>query len=138
MIPYDYFQATLKNLEEQNNNLKELAGNQPELIIEAIQDSITRRFKFCWHALWKTLRRYLIEEVHLQDVPNAPKLIIQVADKHNLLSPPVEKWLQYSHTRLMVYDCCEEEKMEDILAIMDDFVADAIGLYQTMRGKSWE
>lgn len=48
MIDYSKFEKSLKHLELQFNNYKTLDINQPELIQEAVKESIIQRFEICW------------------------------------------------------------------------------------------
>ena len=63
MIYYGKFQKSLKRLQEQYVNYLELDQIYPEFILEAMSESVVQRFEKCYDALWKTLRRYLIEEL---------------------------------------------------------------------------
>ena len=140
MIDYDKLQKSLKHLELQYANHK-LAQDRPELADidrEAIAESVIQRFETCYDTLWKDLKRYLIEELGLADVPNSPKPILKLAGENDLFASPVEQWLKYADARTSTAHDYSGEKAAEVLLIVGDFIDDAIGLYQTMTGTTWE
>lgn len=140
MIDYDKLQKSLKHLELQYANHK-LARDRPELADidrEAIAESVIQRFETCYDTLWKDLKRYLIEELGLADIPNSPKPILKLAGENDLFATPVEQWLKYADARTSTAHDYSGEKAAEVLLIVGDFIDDAIGLYQTMTGTTWE
>lgn len=140
MIDYDKLQKSLKHLELQYANHK-LARDRPELSDidrEAIAESVIQRFETSYDTLWKDLKRYLIEELGLADVPNSPKPILKLAGENDLFAAPVEQWLKYADARTSTAHDYSGEKAAEVLLIVGDFIDDAIGLYQTMTGTTWE
>jgi nucleotidyltransferase substrate binding protein (TIGR01987 family) len=140
MIDYDKLQKSLKHLELQFANYQS-AQERPELVEidrEAIAESVIHRFETCYDTLWKDLKRYLIEEIGLADVPNSPKPILKLAGQNNLFASPVEQWLKYADARTNTAHDYSGEKAGETLVIVGDFIEDAIGLYQTMTGTAWE
>lgn len=100
MIEYDKFKKSLKHLELQFENYKGLDTTQPELIQEAVSESVIQRFETGWDCLWKILKRYLEEEIGLPEIPNGPNPIIRLAGENHLLSTSVEQWLKYAKARV--------------------------------------
>ena len=96
MIDYDKFRLSLKRLEEQYQNYQEQDDTLPDLTREAIAESVIQRFETCYDCLWKVLKRYLIEELGLADIPNSPKPVFRLADENNLFASPLEQWMQYA------------------------------------------
>ncbi len=140
MIDYDKLQKALKHLELQYANHKR-AQSRAELTDidrEAIAESVIQRFETCYDTLWKDLKRYLIEEIGLPDVPNSPKPLLKLAGQNDLFASPVEQWLKYADARTSTAHDYSGEKAEEALALMGDFIDDAIGLYQTLSGTTWE
>ncbi len=140
MIDYDKFQKSLKHLELQYANHK-LAQDRPELADidrEAIAESVIQRFETSYDTLWKDLKRYLIEELGLADVPNSPKPILKLGGENDLFASPVEQWLKYADARTSTTHDYSGEKAAEVLLIVGDFIDDAIGLYQTMTGTTWK
>jgi len=140
MIDYDKFHKALKHLELQYANHKQ-AQDRPELTDidrEAIAESVIQRFETCYDTLWKDLKRYLIEEIGLADVPNSPKPLLKLAGQNDLFASSVEQWLKYADARTSTAHDYSGVKAKETLALMGDFIDDAIGLYQTMTGTTWE
>ena len=138
MIDYDKFRLSLKRLEEQNENHREQDDTLPDLIREAIAESVIQRFETGYDCLWKVLRRYLIEGLGLAETPNSPKPVFRLAYENDLLASPLEQWLQYAEARIGTSHDYDGEKAQACLQLMPDFIDDAIGLYQTMSGAIWE
>ena len=138
MIDYGKFRLSLKRLEEQHENRLRQDESLPELIREGIAESVIQRFETCYDCLWKVLKRYLNEELGIAEPPNSPKPIIRLADENGLFASPLEQWLQYAQARIDTSHDYDGEKAQASLELMPDFIDDAIGLYQTMTGTTWE
>lgn len=138
MIDYSKLGRSLKRLEEQYENLRNLDPSLPELTREGIRDSVVKRFETCFDSLWKVLKRYLAEEVGVTRIPNSPKAVFKIAHENHLLRPPVEYWLEYTDRRNDTSHDYSLDKAEACVATVEPFIADAIGLYQTMKGETWE
>ncbi len=138
MIDYDKFQMSLKRLEEQHENYQQLDASLPELTQEAIAESVIQRFETCYDCLWKVLKRYLTEELGIPDTPNSPKPIFRLAHENHLFDSSLEQWLGYADRRIDTTHDYSGEKAKACLDIMGAFIDDAIGLYQTMSGETWE
>lgn len=109
-----------------------------ELDKEGIAESTIQRFETCYDTLWKTLKRYLVEELGIPEVPNSPKPILRLAFDNQLFASPIEQWLKYADVRIDTAHDYDRDKTLQCLALMKDFIDDAIGLYQTMAGSTWE
>lgn len=138
MIEYDKFQKALKHLELQYENFDTLDPSLPELMQEAVAESVIQRFETCYDTLWKVLKRYLVEELGLPEVPNSPKPIFRLASENALFASPGEQWIAYADARIGTSHDYSGEKVKEALEVMEAFIDDAIGLYQTMSGKTWE
>lgn len=138
MIEYDKFQKTLKNLEAQFENYKTLDDSLPKIIQEAVAESVIQRFEICWDCLWKLLKRHLQEEIGLAEVPNGPNPVFRLANENQLLPGSIEQWLRYGKVRVATAQDYSGKKVSAALDIMNRFVDDAIRLYQTLSGKTWE
>jgi nucleotidyltransferase substrate binding protein (TIGR01987 family) len=140
MIDYDKLQKALKHLELQFHNYQ-MAQDRPELTEldrEGIAESVIQRFETCYDTLWKDLKRYLIEEFGLADVPNSPKPIIKLAGQNDLFASTVEQWLKYADARTDTAHDYSGEKAASTLAIVQEFIQDAVNLYQRMSGTPWK
>ena len=138
MIDYDNFRRALKNLELQNANRKQLPLELPQLIHEGIDESVIQRFEICYDTLWKTLRRYLIEEMGFPSAPGSPRAIIRLAGDNGVLNSPVERWMEYINLRIGTAHDYSGEKARAALDQMDAFIRDATNLYQEISGELWE
>ena len=140
MIDYSRLIKSLKNLEAQYSNFLTI-GSRTDLGVlekEAIKESVIQRFEICYDALWKTLKRYLVEELGVPEVPNSPKPIFRIAAENKLLHPNAEQWLQYADVRTHTSHNYSEKKAEEAVSLMRSFIPDAISLLARMTGSTWE
>ena len=79
-----------------------------------------------------------MEVLGIPEVPNSPKPILRLAFDNQLFAAPIEQWLKYADTRVSTAHDYDQEKAEECLTIMQDFIDDAVGLYQTLTGTTWE
>ena len=138
MIEYNKFRQSLKHLELQFNNYDTLDSTFPVLIKEAVSESVIQRFETCYDCMWKVLKRYLFEELGIPEVPNSPKPILRLANENRLFSSPIERWLAYADARTATSHYYSGEKAKAALKLMENYIDDAIALYQTMSNTSWE
>jgi len=140
MIDYTKLQKSLKHLELQYENYcnSQYRNELTELDKDGIAKSTIQRFETCYDTLWKTLKRYLVEVLGIPEVPNSPKPILRLAFDNQLFAAPIEQWLKYADTRVSTAHDYDQEKAEECLTIMQDFIDDAVGLYQTLTGITWE
>mgnify|MGYP005860684463 CR=1 FL=1 len=140
MIDYDKFQKSLKHLDEQFKNYLSL-DEKPYLTDidkEAIAESVIQRFETCYDTLWKVLKRYLNEELGVPEVPNSPKPIFRISAENKLFTSNVTQWIKYADARIGTSHDYSGEKAENALALMNEFIEDAIDLYITMTNGTWE
>ena len=113
-IDYSNFKTSLENLETQNEHLLHLSPDYPSFVHEAMAESVIRRFEICYDTLWKVLRRHLIEELGIVEIPNSPRPIFRIADENRLLAAGVEQWELYIRTRIdTTYDYDEGKGGQD-------------------------
>ena len=137
-IDYSKFCQSLARLAERYANFRRPDIALSQLHEEAVAESVVRRFKICYDCLWKVLRRYLVHRTGLADVPNDPKPIFRLAGQNSLFHAPVDQWLIYARTRIDASDDYDGSKAQAVLDVVADFVGDAIDLYETMSGKTWQ
>lgn len=138
MIDYGNFRKSLKNLEVQHEHRKHLDPALPQFIHEGLAESVIQRFETCYDVLHKVLRRHLQEELGVPDVPTGPRPIFRLADENGLLASPFSQWDQYVAARIGTTHDYSGEKAQQALELVESFIDDAIGLYQTMAGETWE
>lgn len=131
-------QKSLKHLERQLANHKNAALRHEltDIDREAIAESVVQRFRTCYDVLWKHLKRHMTEELGLAELRNSPKPIFKLAAQNALLAS-TERWLQFADARTSTAHDYSGAKLAAVLDRMDDFVADAIVVYQRMTGASW-
>lgn len=138
MVEYDNYRMSLKRIEEQYENYNELDEALPQLLREAVAESVIQRFETCCDYLWKVLERYLVEELGIADSPNSPKPVFRLAFESDLIPAPVERWPGHADKRVDTARACSGEKARTVLEAVGDFIEDAAELYRTMSGRSWE
>ena len=138
MIDYGKFRLSLARLHEQHENYWRPDDSQPELIREAIAESVIQRFETCYDCLWKVLKRYLTEGLGVPETPNSPKPVFRLAHENDVLGSAVERWLEYAEARIGTSHNYDGEKAKACLALMPDFIDDATRLYRTLSGTAWE
>lgn len=138
MIEYDKYKKALQHLMAQFENYRTLDQHQPKLIQEAVAESVIQRFETCYDCMWKVLKRYLLEELGIPEVPNSPKPIFRLAFENNLFVSTVDEWLSYADARIGTSHDYSGKKAKIALAVMEDFIEDAIALYQAMSGLTWK
>lgn len=140
MIDYTKFTRSLKQLELQFENYQnsQQRAELTELDKQGIAESVIQRFETCYDCLWKHLKRYQIEELGIPEVPNSPKPIFRLGFENQLFSSPLEQWLKYADARIQTSHDYSGEKAQECLALMADFIDDALGLHQTISGQTWE
>ena len=144
MIDYDKYKKALKNLELQFANYRTLDPALAGLMREAVEESVIQRFEVCYDCLWKILKRYLSENLGLPDLPNSPKPIFRIAAENHILdsaasSDPhaIERWIDYANARVDTTHDYSGLKAKAALTLIQDFIPDAIALYQKMTSQSW-
>ena len=140
MIDYSKFKKSLLQLQKQFANLQSIEHRQglSPLDQEAIAESVIQRFETCYDCIWKILKRHLNEKLGLPDLPNSPKPIFRIAADNQLLINSDAQWLIYAEARVQTAHDYDGLKAASTLALMPAFLADAVALYQTLTGESWD
>ncbi len=140
MIDYQKLENSLRLLQLQyaNYNSADQRPELSELDKEAIKESVIQRFETCYEILWKTLKRYLTEALGLTDTPNSPKPIFRLAFENKLLPSDISQWINYANARIATSHDYSGQKAAETLQITQDFISDAIALYETLTGKTWK
>lgn len=138
MIDYSKFEKSLRHLQLQFDNYRSLDPGWPELIHEAVAESVIQRFETCYDSLWKVLKRHLTEALGLPDLPNSPKPILRIAHENDLLPTPIASWLIYADVRVATAHDYSGVKVQQALQQMAAFIADAVALYTILSGNDWK
>ena len=130
MIDFGNLEKALRHLDLQLANLSASADRQEltELDREAIRESVIQRFETAYDTLWKTLKRYLSQDLGLPDLPNSPKPIFRLAAQSQVLASPIEVWLAYADARTATAHDYSGSKATQTLAIVQTFADDARAL----------
>lgn len=134
MVDYNKFKSSLRHLELQYDNYLNSTNrlNLTELDKEALAESVIQRFEICYDSLWKALKRYLADELGIPDTPNSSKPVFRISFENHLFT-----WLRYAQARVNTSHDYIGEKAEECLALMGDFIENAIHLYQKLTGEKW-
>lgn len=138
MIDYSKYLLSLKRLEEQHENHLHCDPALPKITRDGIAESVIQRFETCYDCLWKVLKRHLIEVLGIADPPNSPKPVLRLANENSLFSAPMQQWLRYADARIDTSHDYDGEKAQACLALVPNFLEDAIELYETMSGETWQ
>lgn len=137
MIQFNKLISSLKHLELQYINYQQLPNDLEDIMKEAVAESVIQRFETCYDCMWKVLKRYLMEELGLPEVPNSPKPILRIANENSVLPSDITLWLSYADARIGTSHDYSGTKALDALKLMNTFVPDAIKLYEAMSQEKW-
>ena len=137
MIDYSKFEKALHHLAAQFENYRTLDPSLPELLQEAVAESVVQRFETAYDCLWKVLKRHLVEKLGIPEVPNSPKPVFRLAHENHILPGEIEDWIEYANLRVATAHDYSGEKAQKALERMQDFIRDAIALYERLSGRSW-
>ena len=137
-IDYGNFKASLRNLQAQYEHRLNLPAEYPDYVREGMTESVIQRFEVCYDSLWKALRRHLIEEIGVPDVPNGPRPVFRAAGQAGLLPAAPDQWETYVEARIDTTHDYSALKVEQAIAVMPDFIRDAAALYTALTGELWE
>ena len=136
MSSYEKFRLwlSLDRLREQHANYLQMDLTLPEITQDGIAESVIHRFGTCFDRLWNALKRYLVEDMGIPDVPNSPKPVLRCAFENDLLEGSLERWFAYATHRVEMSHDYSVRKAEGCLEVVSDFIADATALYDTLTG----
>lgn len=138
-IHFEKFENSLKHLELQFENYLALQKRDELTKIdrEAIRESVIQRFEICFDSMWKLTKRYLSQISGFPDLPASPKPLLRIACDNGLFRD-VEKLLKYADARVATSHDYSDIKVSEAINLVDDFIQDAIGFYETISGKKWK
>ena len=73
-----------------------------------------------------------------ETLPDKPKPIFKTACKKGISKVSQNQWFKYIDARNDTSHDYSHQKAQQAIKIIDDFIDDAIALYQTMTGQTWE
>ncbi|MCY4524888.1 MAG: nucleotidyltransferase substrate binding protein [Halobacteriovoraceae bacterium] len=131
MIKYDNFKKALGRLKEQNNLYKQEDVEKPHRYTDSAKESLVQRFETCYDCLWKTLQKYLKEELGISEEFGKAPIVFRAAIKNNFLSSRWP-WKKYNKARIGTAHDYDASKAQEVIDLVDEFIKDAIELYQKM------
>ncbi len=139
-LKFDKYEKAFVQLELQYENYVQSANRTElsKLDKEALAESVIQRFEVSYDIGWKHLKRYMVEVLALPDVPSSPKPVLRLADTNNLLGDNLERWIEYAEARVATSHDYSGEKAADCLTQIDDYINDAILLYEKLTGSKWK
>ncbi len=87
--------------------------------------------------IWKHLKKYLEEELGLIDIPNAPNPVFKQAFASKLIDD-AEIWIDFNKKRGVSTHDYSENKADAALAVIGDFIEEAIDVYEGITGERWQ
>ncbi len=138
-LNYDKFRDSLKRLEERYEDYKK-SLNRPELLAsdrESIKESCIQRFEVCFDTTWKHLKKYLEQDQGIADLANSPKVIFKQAFAAKVIED-AEVWIEFNNKRIDTSHDYSGNKADDVFMKIDDFIEEAIALYEIMTQEKWK
>lgn len=138
-LNYDKFRDSLKRLEERYEDYKK-SLNRPELLAsdrESIKESCIQRFEVCFDTTWKHLKKYLEQDQGIADLANSPKVIFKQAFAAKVIED-AEVWIEFNNKRIDTSHDYSGNKADDVFMQIDDFIEEAIALYEIMTQEKWK
>ncbi len=137
MIKYDNLKKSLEHLKSQNDFYKEEKLKPPHRYTDSVKESLIQRFEICFDCLWKTLKHHFEIKERVPKTFNSPKKVFKEAIKYGLPSP-LEKWDNYTDARNATSHDYDGNKAQETINVIDDFIRDAISMYEIMTEKKWK
>lgn len=130
---YVTLRTVLANLEAQHEHLLGLDPATAFLTLEGISESVIQRFEICYDMAWKVLRKFLISELIIPEVPNSPKPVLRAAAENTLLGDAGQRRQDYSTTRTQTTYMYGIEFMTSAIQVMPAFIRDTANLVDRME-----
>ena len=138
MIDHTRFRLSLLRLREQYENYCSPDPSNPQIMQEAVAESVIHRFEVCYDTLWKTLKRYLMEALGIPQVPNSPKPVFRLAYENGIFDRTSDNWMKYAQGRIDTAHDYDHSKATKVLELIEEFIDDSIILYETISGEQWD
>ncbi|MCL2484577.1 MAG: nucleotidyltransferase substrate binding protein [Endomicrobia bacterium] len=128
------------------SSLKKAVTRLKEVLIELekdnankfIKDAAIQRFEYTYELSYKMLRRFLeIDEHDKQEIKEMGFAnIIRTASQRGLLLNDLEKWLAYREKRNITSHVYDENKADDVISVIPDFLKEAEFLLKKLSERS--
>ncbi|NOY80816.1 MAG: nucleotidyltransferase [Kiritimatiellaeota bacterium] len=108
-----------------------LAGLDPD-VVEAVKAGAIQNFEFTYELCWKTIRRWLSENVGRVYVDGVTRReLFRMAAEQRLIED-VERWMTVHRARNETSRLYDEARAEAVLAAARDFLVDAEALLEVL------
>ncbi|MCZ0933361.1 MAG: nucleotidyltransferase substrate binding protein [Oligoflexia bacterium] len=134
-INYEKLEKSITRLKEQYENFSNLNKQSlSEINKEAVKESVIQRFETCYDTLWKTLKKYLQEELGLVlPFVAPPKVIFRKFREAGLIdAEDLNRLFGYIQLRIGTAHDYSLTKVEEALDQMEDFIQDASHIYKLL------
>ena len=135
---HEKLEKSLNELKEQYESYSTLdEQGLSEVNQRAVKNSVIKCFEICYDTLWKQVKKHLNEQHGMTELKNSPTPIFRDAFENLLFDKDVHKRLvQYNKIR---NDAAHDYSIEKAMAALDkidDFIQDAVEIYEAMvRGE---
>ena len=120
------FEKAVNRLEQSLISLHSNAIKQDEALILTVQAGVIKAFEFTYELSLKTLKRYLEMTEASPDVDGIKfSELIRICNEKGLLLSDIIAWRQYRNERNITSHAYNEEKAEEILKEIPQFLEEA-------------
>lgn len=130
-VNYEKLKKSLERLKEQYKNFLLLdEKNLFRIDEEAVKESVIQRFETCYDSFFKSLRKHL-KAAGFNFDSTAPKFILRKAHEGGVIDQETLKnWFNYINLRVGTTHDYNEEKVEQALSKMHEFIEDVEDIYK--------
>lgn len=120
----DFYKINVTALENSLNSLKIAQEEYLKEKNEFVRDSVIQRFEYTYALAVKFIQRYIELNIPNQDDINSFTFnqLIRQANEMGVLKNNLENWIIYRQMRNITSHTYDEEKAEQVLSIMEDFI----------------
>ena len=131
------FEKAINRLEQSLMSLHSSAIKQDEALVLTVQAGVIKAFEFTYELSLKTLKRYLeMTEAspNVDDIKFAE--LIRICNEKGLLLSDIIAWRQYRNERNITSHTYNEEKAEEILKEIPQFLEEVKFLLKTLKERA--
>lgn len=135
-INYNKLEKALMRLQERYSDYQRHKAHLEGYLLESVKESCIQRFEICVDTLWKHLKKYLEQDLGLNDIANSPKMIFKTAQSAGAIQD-AELWMFFNYKRGDTSHDYSGEKAQEVFKVIGQFIDEAIPLYEKMSGHIW-
>ncbi len=96
-----------------------------DVVRKGLRAGVIQNFEFTFELCWKFIQRWIRHNRSPEDAePLVRKELFRMAARHGLVAEPT-RWFDYAEARNLTSHTYNEERAEEVFAIVADFVRDA-------------